>query len=74
MKDSLDFSWMANDTTPVFTWDDILKPNGVADQSFGVVTPDPRDPPKHDIYMGILEAGILLTTLIFIYTFFPKNK
>jgi hypothetical protein len=24
--------------------------------------------------MGILEAGILLTTLIFIYTFFPKNK
>lgn len=73
MSDTTDFDWMANDTTPVFTWDDILKPNGVADQSFGVVTPDPRDHPKHDIYMGIMEGLTLLATLIFVYVFFSQK-
>lgn len=66
-------SWLANDTTPVFTWDDILKPNGVADQAFEVVTPDPREVPKHDTYMGIIEGGIVLVTVIFVYTFFSQK-
>ena len=74
MNDSLDFSWMANDTTPKFTWDDILKPNGVADQAFEVVTPDPRDSvSKNDTYMGIIEAVALLTAIIFGYVFFSQK-
>lgn len=73
MNDSLDFSWIANDTTPKFTWDDILKPNGVADQAFGVVTPDPRDSVKHDAYMGIIEGGILICVILFLYTFSLKK-
>ena len=72
LPDSL--AWMTNDSIPKLTWDDILKPNGVADQSFGVVTPDPRETPKHDAYLGILEGGALLVSLIFVYVFFSENK
>lgn len=73
MDDTLDFSWLANDTTPKFTWDDILKPDGVADQAFGVVTPDPRDTVKHDTYTGIAEGGIILAIAIFFCVFFSQK-
>ena len=66
-------AWITNDSIPKLTWDDILKPNGVADQAFGVVTPDPRDTTNNDAYLGIMEGGILLVVVLFFYTFFPTK-
>lgn len=65
-------AWLANDTTPVFTWDDILQSGGVADQTFGVITPDPREP--NPIYSGIMEVGILAVAILLVCIFFPQNK
>ncbi len=70
MNDSL--AWLANDTTPKLTWDSILKPGGVADQSFDVVTPDPREK-DNNLYFGIIEAGILVVAVLFVYTFFSQK-
>ena len=68
-----DLTWLANDTTPILTWDDILRPNGVTDSIFGVVTPDPR-PPNHDALFGIIEFGLMLIPMIFIYTFYSQKN
>lgn len=70
------FGWIANDSVPKLTWNDILKPNGVADQAFEVVTPDPRldvQKPNHEVLYGMAEIGILLGVFVTFFCLMPSK-
>ncbi len=60
------------DTTKM-TWDDILKPHGVADNAFGVVTPDPRIQSPNTFEQGTLVEAALFVVIVVIFLFLPHK-
>lgn len=64
------WGWLKNDTIPKYTMDDIMKPGGVSDQAFGVVTPDPRwetEKPSNDVLFGFIELGVMVVVIVTLF-------
>jgi hypothetical protein len=70
------WGWLKTDTIPKYTLNDILKPDGVADQAFETVTPDPRwetEKPSHEVLFGFIELGVMAGVIITLFCLLPSK-